>query len=223
MKNGSIASLFAVLLLLTPPFARSQHATMVSNPAQNQSTTALQKGSFLFSTSSGLTLGSRKNTLLDDLNVTSETKFFVLDLEVNGGILLGRSFVLGGVLGAEYAALSSKNSDVKQKSSLFRLGPYGRIFLPLEGRILPYADLLVVVGLGSEKTVLEPWIDETLGVGYFGLGMGLGASFFVSDRFAIDLKFAYDLGSRAVSDGNTSEGNVEQFTGIKTGFVFLLH
>lgn len=186
------------------------------------STCPLHKGAYLVHTSTDLSLGSNKRTSLYNSEITSESKMSMFNLMVQGGKFLSREFVVGGTLGI--ASSSSKISETHQlKSLLFRLGAYGRAYLPLEGKIQPFADLSVVLGVGGLKDKYEnPDFNNTKGLGFFGLGFGVGASLFFSDRFALDVKFAYDLESNAISEEDYSSGNVNRFLGIQTGFNFLL-
>lgn len=206
-----------------PPTEKKSITLSVELAGDDKSSTCpLHKGAYLVHTSTDLSLGSNKRTNLYNSEITSESKMSTFNLMVQGGKFLSREFVVGGTLGI--ASSSSKISEThKVKSLMFRLGSYGRAYLPLEGKIQPFTDLSLVLGVGGLTDKYEnPDFNNTKGLGFFGLGFGVGASLFFSDRFALDVKFAYDLESNALSEEDYSSGNVNRFLGIQTGFNFLL-
>ena len=155
--------------------------------------------------------------------MTSESKVSSFNIDVDGGWFLSRGIVLGGYFGV--ASSTNKISDYyKLKSFLVKLGPYARIYIPLNGKIQPFADFKTVLGTGLRNEKYENPVNNTSkGLGFFGIGFGLGTSIFLSDRFALDFKLAFDIESNATADEFSSSATVKQFVGVKTGFNFLLN
>lgn len=204
--------------------AQSRTITLSLKMAGDEQNAAcpLHRGGYLVHTSTALSVGSNKNTTVVNGVVNSMSKTGIFNLGVNGGKFLGRSFVLGGYFGIESTSYQVSEAH-KIKSFLVKIGPYGRVYLPLEGKVQPFADIQAVLGLGARQDKYDNNdFNESKGLGYFGLGFGLGTSIFLSDRFALDLKFAYDIQSNAITDGDYSSGSAVRFAGIKTGFSFLL-
>ena len=147
----------------------------------------------------------------DNKNTEVKTTGFSFNPQV--GYFLTNKFALGlyANVGSENTDKYAEGVDTQNKSSNFGIGAFGRYyFLELGSRFKTYAELGAGYNQENDKVVTPAGTTEDPKVSGFGINGSLGANFFLTDKIAINYKFANVIGfnsSKIDVDGAKATSN----------------
>lgn len=156
-----------------------------------------EKGNFIVEGNLGFSTKDNKNTEV-------KTTGFSFNPQVG-------YFVTDKIAVGVYAKVGTSNEDqykegvdIQEKSNTFDIGAFGRYyFLEIGSRFKTYAELAAGYESENGKTVTAGNSVKDPKVSGFGANAGIGANFFLTDKIAVNYKFADVIGF------NTSKVDVD--------------
>ncbi|ERJ60844.1 outer membrane beta-barrel protein [Sphingobacterium paucimobilis] len=171
-----------------------------------------EKGNFIVEGNLGFTNKDVKGEKIKNttFNFNPQVGYFVTDK-----IAVGVFAKVGTTNKDQYA----EDKDIQNKTNTFDIGAFGRYyFLEVGSRFKTYTELAVGYESDNSKTVTAGTSVKDPKVSGFGANAGIGATFFLTDKIAVNYKFADVIGfknSKVDVDGakatNTFGVNVNNF------------
>lgn len=183
------------------------------------------KEKFLIGASSNFNFGFNNTTFRTDSTSVDIGDGFNLSLSISGGLFIVDNLAVGTGLSLGFLNADSASSESDQ--FMFALEPFVRYYF-LKGKVRPFIEGNIGFGGASGDITFTTQVDDIIqenendiDLNFFNYGFSGGATFFLTDSFAIDLAIAYRR-SRITDENANDFRTISSNIGLVAGFRFFL-
>lgn len=140
----------------------------------------------------GLNFGTEKQKSGSTVVTGTENSYFNFDYMNRLGYTVIDNLVTGLFINLNFYNNKYKDDSYFYKSTTFIIGPFVRYYLPMSGKLKPYAEGQVGFGLDNSKNrynTTDPWAKTNESV--FTYRLGAGVTYFFNDFVGADLFLGY--------------------------------
>lgn len=202
----------------------SEFLTLLKEPV-----TATEKGKIFLTGGSrfGVNVGKEKQKSGGSVVENSESTYYDLDFMFKGGYFFINNLV-GGIL-IDLELYNNKPTDLSygyKKGATFIAGPFARFYVPVNDKLVPFAEAQVGFGIDNSRSKYSTsgdWIQSDQSV--FTYRLGGGATYFVNKMIGVDMFAGYQHDSYKYKDSGDSDSSSKYLHNLFTlqlGLVIVL-
>jgi len=188
----------------------------------------LEKGKIFIQGSSSIGFSSEKYTYISGGTSTESSKSTSFGFSPKGGYFIIDNLPIGLLIDVNTYKNKAIDSDNQSSSNTLLIGPFARYYFLPQDELKPMAEVSVGFGGSKDKSEYSGYTNESK-YGIFQLGIGAGASYFITDHVAFDFLIGYNSSryklkshtsaSRAAASEDEDETDKYAGIGINIGVV----
>jgi outer membrane protein len=151
----------------------------------------LEKGNIFIQGSSSIGFSSEKYTYISGGTSTESSKSTNFGFSPKVGYFVIDNLPLGLLIDVNAYKNKAIDSDNQNTSNELLFGPFARYYFLPQNELKPMAEIYAGFGGSKDKSDYSGYSNESK-YGIIKLGIGAGASYFVTDHVAIDMIIGYN-------------------------------
>jgi opacity protein-like surface antigen len=179
----------------------------------------LEKGNIFIGGSSSIGFSTEKYTYTHSGTSTESSKSTNFGFYPKVGYFLIDNLPVGLEMNVNFYKNKAINGDNESTSSDFTIGPFARYYFIPQEALKPMVEAYVGFGSSKDKSKYSSYTNESKS-GVLKFGIGVGASYFVTDNVAFDLLIGYNAttyklkSQTSAAKSTTVEDTSNKYTGI---------